>query len=160
MAKGIGNGAPLGACTTRAQIAEVMAQKVHFNTFGGNPVSMIQGLTTLEIIDSEGLQQNALEIGTYLRERLLDLQKQHRVIGEVRGKGLMLGVELVDDPDTREPAAQLAADVLEGARDRGLLVGKGGMHGNVLRVKPPLCITRADADFLADCLDEVLLSLR
>ncbi|MHC4094202.1 MAG: aspartate aminotransferase family protein [Planctomycetota bacterium] len=159
MAKGIGNGAPLGACTTRAPLAEVMVQKHHFNTFGGNPVSMIQGLTTLEIIDAEGLQTNALEIGSYLKERLTDLQKQHQAIGEVRGKGLMLGVELVTDPGTRQPGTQLATDIVEGARQRGLLIGKGGMHGNVLRIKPPLRITRQDADFMADCLDEVLLSL-
>ncbi|MCP4246258.1 MAG: aminotransferase class III-fold pyridoxal phosphate-dependent enzyme, partial [bacterium] len=159
MAKGIGNGAPLGACTTRPEIAEVMAQKLHFNTFGGNPVSMIQGLTTLEIIDAEGLQKNALEVGTYLKERFVDLQKHHRIIGEVRGKGLMLGVELVTDPDTREPATQMAADVVESAKDKGLLIGRGGMHSNVLRIKPPMCITKQDADFMVDCIDEVLGNL-
>ncbi|HUU85755.1 MAG TPA: aspartate aminotransferase family protein [Phycisphaerae bacterium] len=159
MAKGIGNGAPLGACTTRPEVAKTMAQKHHFNTFGGNPVSMIQGLTTLEIIDSEGLQQNSLEIGGYLKERLLDLQKQHRIIGEVRGKGLMLGAEIVTDPDTREPGTQLADQITEGVRERGLLIGRGGWYGNVLRIKPPMCITRQDADFLIDCLDEVLLSV-
>ncbi len=160
MAKGIGNGAPLGACTTRPEIAETMTQKVHFNTYGGNPVSMIQGLTTLEIIDADGLQKNSLEVGGYLKDRLLDLQKQHSVIGEVRGKGLMLGVELVNDPDTKEPGVQLTADVLERARDRGLLLGKGGMHGNVVRITPPMCITRPDVDFLVDCLDEVLRDRR
>ena len=156
----MGNGAPLGACTTRRGISEVMAQKHHFNTFGGNPVSMIQGLTTLEIIDEQGLQQNARQVGGYLKERLLDLQKRLPVIGEVRGKGLMLGIELVTDPDGREPATRLAGDAVEGARERGLLLGRGGMHGNVLRIKPPLCITRQDADFLADCIDEVLVSLK
>ena len=173
MAKGIGNGAPLGACTTRRGVSQVMAQKHHFNTFGGNPVSMIQGLTTLEIIDAEGLQQNAREIGGYVKERLIDLQKHHPAIGEVRGKGLMLGAELITDdepqasarpastpPHCKPPATQLAAEVVEGARRRGLLIGRGGMHSNVLRIKPPLCITRQDADFLADCIDEVLLSLR
>ena len=159
MAKGIGNGAPLGAVTTRAEIAECMKQKLHFNTFGGNPVSMIQGLTTLEIIDSDHVQQNAHEVGGYLKERLVDLQRSHPLIGDVRGQGLMLGVELVRDRDSKEPATEETALVHEGARDRGLLIGKGGVYSNVLRIKPPMCITKADADFLADCLDETFASI-
>ncbi|MCH7591509.1 MAG: aminotransferase class III-fold pyridoxal phosphate-dependent enzyme, partial [Planctomycetes bacterium] len=159
MAKGIGNGAPLAAVTTRMEIAECMKQKLHFNTFGGNPVSMIQGLTTLEIIDDENLQRNALEVGGYLKERLLDLQTSHSLIGDVRGSGLMLGVELVRDPVTKEPAGDEAAIVHEKAKNRGLLIGRGGAFGNVLRIKPPMCITRDDVDFLADTLDEVFASL-
>lgn len=156
MAKGLGNGAPIGACTTRPEIAAMMARRTHFNTFGGNPVSVTQGLATLEIIDRAGLQENARIVGGHLRQRLLALQERHPLIGEVRGLGLMLGVELVRDRVTKEPATAAAADVLELAKDRGLLLGKGGLFGNTLRIKPPLCITRDDADFLADCLDEVL----
>jgi alanine-glyoxylate transaminase/(R)-3-amino-2-methylpropionate-pyruvate transaminase len=156
MAKGIGNGAPLGACTTRSEIAQTMKNRLHFNTFGGNPISMTQGLATLEVIDRDNIQQNALEVGTHLKNRLLELQDQHAMIGEVRGLGLMLGVELVRDRRTKEPANTEAADVLELARQRGLIVGKGGLYGNVLRIKPPMCITKNDADYLADCLDEVL----
>ncbi len=159
MAKGIGNGAPLAAVTTRMEIAECMKQKLHFNTFGGNPVSMIQGLTTLEIIDDEDLQRNALEVGGSLKERLVDLQKSHSLIGDVRGSGLMLGVELVRDPVTKEPATEEAATVHEEAKNRGLLFGRGGAFGNVLRIKPPMCITKQDVDFLTDCLDEVFASL-
>jgi alanine-glyoxylate transaminase/(R)-3-amino-2-methylpropionate-pyruvate transaminase len=156
MAKGIGNGAPLGACVTRPEVAAVLKKRLHFNTFGGNPVSVTQGLATLDVIDSENIQQNALRVGTHLKERLGELQERQPLIGEVRGLGLMLGVELVRDRQTREPAAREAADVLELCKERRLLLGKGGLHGNVLRIKPPMCLTTDDADFLADCLDEVL----
>jgi alanine-glyoxylate transaminase/(R)-3-amino-2-methylpropionate-pyruvate transaminase len=156
MAKGIGNGAPLGACVTRPEIARAMTRRIHFNTFGGNPVSMTQGLATLEVIDSEGIQQNALQVGAYLKSRLLELQERHALIGEVRGLGLMLGVELVRDRTTKEPATAETADVLELCKGRGLLLGKGGLFGNVVRIKPPMCLTRDDAGFLVDCLDEVL----
>jgi alanine-glyoxylate transaminase/(R)-3-amino-2-methylpropionate-pyruvate transaminase len=156
MAKGIGNGAPLGACVTRPEIAAVLKNRLHFNTFGGNPVSMTQGLATLEVIDGEHIQQNALRVGTHLKNRLLEVQERRPLIGEVRGMGLMLGVELVRDRDTKEPANTEAAAVLELCKERGLLLGKGGLFGNTLRVKPPMCLTKDDADFLADCLDEVL----
>jgi len=154
MAKGIGNGASLGACTTRPEIAAHMGKRLHFNTFGGNPVSMIQGLTTLEIIDEEKIQARAKDVGGYLKGKLIELQGKHALIGEVRGLGLMLGVELVKDRKTREPATTECADVVEFAKDRSLLIGKGGLFGNVLRIKPPMCITRADVDFMVDCLDE------
>ncbi len=153
MAKGIGNGAPLGACTTRPSVAEHLKQRLHFNTFGGNPVSVLQGLATLEIIDEENIQQQARELGGYLNGRLLELQDKHPVIGQVRGLGLMLGVELVKNRQTKEPAAAETADVVERAKDRGLLLGKGGLYGNVIRIKPPMCITREDCDFMVDCLD-------
>ena len=157
MAKGIGNGAPLGACVTRPEIAQMMTNRVHFNTFGGNPVSMTQGLATLEVIDAEGIQaQRPARRRTHLKNRLLDLQERQPMIGEVRGMGLMLGVELVRDRVSKEPATTETADLLELCKERGLLLGKGGLFGNVLRIKPPMCLTNDDADFLVDCLDEVL----
>jgi len=156
MAKGIANGAPLGACTTRLEIAEQMKRRVHFNTFGGNPVSVLSGLATLEVIDGEQLQRNAREVGGYLKSRLLELQDKHALIGEVRGLGLMLGVELVKDRESKAPATEETANLLERAKERGLLIGKGGLYGNVLRIKPPMCISKADCEFLVDCLDECL----
>ena len=156
MAKGIGNGVPLGACVTRAEIAKTMSKRVHFNTFGGNPVSVIQGLATLEVIDHENIQENARVVGGHLKQRLIDLQDRQPLIGEVRGLGLMLGIELVRDRQTKEPASTEAADVLESCKERGLLLGKGGLYGNVIRIKPPMCLTKDDADFIVDCLDEVL----
>jgi alanine-glyoxylate transaminase/(R)-3-amino-2-methylpropionate-pyruvate transaminase len=159
MAKGIGNGVPLGACTTRMEIAKMMKNRIHFNTYGGNPISMVQGLATLEVIDQENIQANAKKVGTHLKNRLKELQERHKLIGEVRGLGLMLGVELVRDRKTKEPANTEAADVLEMCKHRGLLIGKGGLFGNTLRIKPPMCITIDDADFMVDCLDEVLTEI-
>ncbi|MEK6247830.1 MAG: aminotransferase class III-fold pyridoxal phosphate-dependent enzyme, partial [Planctomycetales bacterium] len=156
MAKGIGNGAPLGAMTTSEEISRVMTNRIHFNTYGGNPVSVTQGLATLEVIDEQNIQQNALTVGTHLKQQLQDLQQRHDLIGEVRGMGLMLGVELVRDRQSKEPATTEAAEVLELAKARGLLIGKGGLYGNTLRIKPPMCITIDDADFLVSCLEEVL----
>lgn len=156
MAKGIGNGVPLGNCVTRPEIAKMMANRIHFNTYGGNPVSMTQGLATLEVIDEENIQQNARVVGDHLRGKLDELAEKHALIGEVRGMGLMLGVELVRDRVSKVPASTETADVLELCKERGLLIGKGGLFGNVLRIKPPMCITKPDADFLAACLDDAL----
>ncbi len=159
MAKGIGNGMALGAVTTTSPIAKSLVGKLHFNTFGGNPVQAAQGLATLEVIDEEGMQENARVVGGRLKAGLEALMDKHRLIGEVRGLGLMLGVELVRDRKTKEPANTETAQVLELARERGLLLGKGGFYGNVLRIKPPMCITTEDADFVVACLDEVVGSL-
>lgn len=156
MAKGIGNGIPLAAMTTTAEIAQVMTNRIHFNTFGGNPVSMVQGLATLDVIDAEGIQQNALIVGGHLKKRLQELAHRHELLGEVRGMGLMLGVELVRDRKTKEPATSECADLVEQAKLRGLLLGKGGLHGNTIRLKPPMCITKDDADFIVDTMDEIL----
>lgn len=156
MAKGIGNGAPLAAMTTTADISKAMANRIHFNTYGGNPVSVTQGLATLEVIDEENIQQNALKVGTYLKDGLLELQNKHPLIGEVRGLGLMLGVELVKDRATKEPAKAECAAIVERAKTLGLLLGKGGLAGNTIRLKPPMCITQNDADFIVAVLDECL----
>jgi alanine-glyoxylate transaminase/(R)-3-amino-2-methylpropionate-pyruvate transaminase len=155
-AKGIGSGAPLAAVTTRREIAEVLTQRLHFNTFGGNPVSAAAGLAVLEVIDRDGLQANARLVGARLKAGFEDLMARHPLIGDVRGHGLMLGVELVRHRATREPAAGATLEVLERLRECGVLVGKGGLDGNVLRIKPPLCITAADADFTLDALDYAL----
>jgi len=153
MAKGLGNGIPLAAVTTRREIAETLAQRIHFNTFGGNPVSMAQGLAVLDVIEEEGLQENARVVGGRFKRGLEQLMEKYDLISDVRGKGLMLGIELVKDRDTREPAGEEAKQILERARDLGVLLGKTGLQGNVLRIKPPLCITEEDADFGLDVLD-------
>ncbi|WP_146575222.1 aspartate aminotransferase family protein [Botrimarina hoheduenensis] len=160
MAKGIGNGAPLGAFTTTPDISQVMKNRIHFNTYGGNPISMTQGLATLEVIDEQGIQENARVIGGHLKERLLGLQEKHALIGEVRGMGLMLGVELVRNRQTKEPANTEAASVMERMKEHGVLIGKGGLHGNTLRIKPPMCLTKDDADYLVDTLDICLDKLK
>jgi alanine-glyoxylate transaminase/(R)-3-amino-2-methylpropionate-pyruvate transaminase len=159
MAKGIGNGVPLAAVTTRREIAEALTSRIHFNTFGGNPVSMAAGLAVMDVIDEEGLQENARRVGARLLEGLRRLQSRHRLIGEVRGLGLMLGVELVADRETRAPAVLQTLEVLERAREMGVLVGKGGLEGNVLRIKPPMCITVEDAEFAVDVLDRAIAAV-
>lgn len=156
MAKGIGNGVPLGGCVTRPEIAKMMTNRVHFNTYGGNPISMTQGLATLEVIENENIQQNAHVVGEHMKASLLELQKRHPLIGEVRGMGLMLGIELVKDRTSKDPATAEAAELMELCRERGLLLGKGGLFGNVMRVKPPMCLTKDDANFLVACVDESL----
>ena len=156
MAKGIGNGAPLAAVVTTPEIAQTLTTRIHFNTFGGNPVCCAIGKAVLEVIDEEGLQANSLTVGARLRAGLLSLQEKHGIIGEVRGKGLMIGVELVKDRATKEPAKAECAQVFETARTLGLLIGKGGLSGNTLRIKPPMCLTAADADFMIEVLDESL----
>ena len=158
MAKGIGNGCPLAAVVTTPQIAQALATRIHFNTFGGNPVVCAQGRAVLEVIEREKLQQNSLEIGARLKAGFIKLAEKHSLIGDVRGLGLMLGVELVKDRKTKEPAKEEAARVWEACKDMSLLLGKGGLWGNTLRIKPPMCLTRADADFLLEVLDAALAS--
>eukprot|EP01116_Phalansterium_solitarium_P004139 TRINITY_DN15033_c0_g1_i1.p1 TRINITY_DN15033_c0_g1~~TRINITY_DN15033_c0_g1_i1.p1 ORF type:complete len:478 (+),score=146.19 TRINITY_DN15033_c0_g1_i1:94-1527(+) len=159
MAKGIGNGAPLAAVITRPEIAQALAQRIHFNTYGGNPVSMAIGSAVLDVIKSENIQQRAHEVGAYLKAGLQSLQRKHTIIGDVRGQGLMLGVELVRDHKTLEPANTELLDVFEAAKDLGLLIGKGGLYGNVLRIKPPMCITKQDVDFAVEVLDRAFASV-
>ncbi len=159
MAKSIGNGAPLAAVVTTPEIARVLAQKIHFNTFGGNPVVSAIGKAVLEVIETENLQKNCLELGAYILAGLNRLKEKYAVIGDVRGMGLMLGLELVKDRATKEPNKEACAAVLEKAREMGLLLGKGGLWGQTIRFSPPMCITRADADFLLEVLDAAFGSL-
>jgi len=153
MAKGIGNGVPLAAVVTTPEIAAALKTRIHFNTFGGNPVATAVGKTVLEIIDEEKLQQNCARLGTHILEGLAKLKEKHSIIGDVRGRGLMLGIELVNDRETKEPATAECAQVVERAKELGLLIGKGGLHGQTIRFAPPMCITEADADFLLEALD-------
>ncbi len=153
MAKGIGNGAALAAVVTTPEIANALTSRIHFNTFGGNPVSCAIGKAVLEVILKERLQDRCRDIGSHLLDGFRDLQARHPVIGDVRGKGLMTGIELVEDRKTKAPATQACLQVFERAKDMGLLIGKGGFFGNVLRIKPPMCITRADVDFMVQVLD-------
>lgn len=156
MAKGIGNGVPLACVVTTPKIAEVLSKRIHFNTFGGNPVVSAVGKAVLEIIDEEKLQQNCLELGGYILEGLAKLKDRYPLIGDVRGKGLMLALELVKDRETKEPAGPECAQVVETAKELGLLLGKGGLRGQTIRFAPPMCITKSDADFLLDVLDVAL----
>jgi alanine-glyoxylate transaminase/(R)-3-amino-2-methylpropionate-pyruvate transaminase len=159
MAKGIGNGCALAAVVTTAKIAHALTSRIHFNTFGGNPVVCAQGRAVLEVIDREGLQANCLKVGAHLKAGLERLASRHALIGDIRGLGLMLGVELVKDRTTKEPAKDECAAVFEACKDMGLLIGKGGLWGNTLRIKPPMIVSASDADFMLAVLDEALGSV-
>ncbi len=158
MAKGIGNGCPLAAVVTTPEIAKTLAARIHFNTYGGNPVCTAMGRAVLQVIDQENLQANCLARGAQLKAGFAKLAARHTLIGDVRGLGLMLGVELVKDRATKEPATAECVAVFEKCRELGLLIGKGGLKGNTLRIKPPMCLTAADCDFLLAVLDEALAS--
>ncbi|KAJ7382147.1 alanine--glyoxylate aminotransferase 2 [Desmophyllum pertusum] len=149
MAKGIGNGFPLAAVVTTPEIAQSFAQAVHFNTYGGNPISSAVGKAVLEAIDEDGIQKNSEVVGTYFLEELLKIKSEFPdVVGDVRGKGLMIGVEMVTDKESKTPLpADKFVPIWEDCKDMGVLMGKGGLYGNVLRIKPPMCITKEDVDF-------------
>ncbi|KAF5749937.1 alanine--glyoxylate aminotransferase 2 1 mitochondrial [Tripterygium wilfordii] len=161
MAKGIGNGLPLGAVVTTPEIASVLAQKIQFNTFGGNPVCSAGGLAVLRVLDKEKRQAHCADVGSHILARLRSLKEErYENIGDVRGRGLMIGMDLTKDFKNKTPGTELAAEVFERLRDVGVLVGKGGLHGNVIRIKPPMCITKEDADFLVDAIDHVLATAK
>jgi alanine-glyoxylate transaminase/(R)-3-amino-2-methylpropionate-pyruvate transaminase len=153
MAKGIGNGAPLGAVVTTPKVAQALMGKVHFNTFGGNPIVTAMGKAVLEVIENEKLQENSLKLGARIKSGLEKLKAKYQIIGDVRGKGLMLGIEMVKDRKTKEPAKAECAAVHEAAREMGLLLGKGGLWGQTIRFAPPMCINEADADFIVEVFD-------
>ncbi|KAF7053908.1 hypothetical protein CFC21_061713 [Triticum aestivum] len=159
MAKGIGNGIPLGAVVTTPEIAQVLTRRSYFNTFGGNPLCTAGGLAVLKVLDRERLQENAFIVGAYLKDRLRGLQEKHQIIGDVRGTGFMLGVELVTDRQLKTPAKDEICQAMEHMKDMGVLVGKGGFYGNVFRITPPLCFTKEDADFFVDVMDIALSKL-
>ncbi len=159
MAKGIGNGAPLAAVVTTPQIASVLSKRIHFNTFGGNPIVCAIGKAVLEVIEREKLRENSLKLGNHVLAGLEKLKAKHSIIGDVRGKGLMLGIELVKDRATKEPAKAECAQILESCREMGLLVGKGSLNGNTIRFAPPMCITQGDADFMLEVFDAAFASL-
>jgi 4-aminobutyrate aminotransferase-like enzyme len=157
MGKPIGNGHPLGAVVTTPEIARAFANGMeYFNTYGGNPVSCAIGLAVLDVVRDEGLQEKALKVGGHLMRGLRELGARHRTIGDVRGLGLFVGVELVRDEVTREPAGAAAGLVANRMRDQGVLVSTDGPFHNVLKIKPPMCFTAADADRLVETLDRVL----
>jgi len=155
--KPIGNGHPLGVVVTTRAIADAFANGMeYFNTFGGNPVSCAIGLEVLRVIRDEGLQQNALETGAYLSGQLQELARRFPIIGDVRGPGLFLGFELIQNPDTLEPAAAQATYLANRMRELGVLMSTDGPFHNVLKIKPPMVFGRRDADFLVEMLEGVL----
>jgi 4-aminobutyrate aminotransferase-like enzyme len=156
MAKGIANGLPLSATLATPAIADAFT-KMQISTFGGNPISATAGLATIGVIEQRGLLRNAAVQGARLREGLERIQRAHpRIVGDVRGMGLMQGVELVKDEaaNDRTPNPQAVNALFEETRKRGLLIGKGGLHGNCLRISPPLTVSAAEVDEALQKLSE------
>ena len=154
-AKGLGNGFPIGVTVATPEVAA----GVHgwtISTFGGNPIATTAAKAVLDLIDEENLLTNAAETGAYLRAKLEELREKHAIIGDVRGMGLMQALELVEDRQTKAPAAHATAELMEAARRNGLLIGKGGTYGNCIRISPPLNIAKSDVDEFARLLDRSL----
>jgi 4-aminobutyrate aminotransferase-like enzyme len=157
MGKPIGNGHPLAAVVTTPEIAASSNNGMeYFNTFGGNPVSCAIGMAVLDVIAEEQLQANALQVGTHLMDGLRKLMEKHAIIGDVRGLGLFVGIELVLDREALLPAVAQASYIANRMRERGILLSTDGPFHNVLKIKPPMVFTQADADFLVATLDEIL----
>jgi 4-aminobutyrate aminotransferase-like enzyme len=157
MGKPIGNGHPLAAVATTPEIAASFNTGMeYFNTFGGNPVSCAVGLAVLDVLREESLQQNAREVGGYLKARLQDLKNRHRLIGDVRGSGLFIGVEFVLDRESLAPATAQASHIAERMKEKKVLVSTDGPFRNVIKIKPPLVFIKADADYLVESLDQIL----
>lgn len=157
MAKGIANGIPCGAYIAKAEVADALSAQT-VNTYGGNPVSSVAAMATIDYIIQNRLQDNAQVVGDYMFERLRSMQEKSKLIGDVRGMGLMIGVELVKDKQTKEHAPDIAKAVVDTCRADGVLLGKGGLKGNTLRIQPPLIISKSDADTALDSLEKALES--
>jgi len=158
-AKGLANGAPVGATITTPELASSF-QGMTISTFGGNPVTSVAARATIQVIEEENLLENAHSTGAHFRARLEELKEKHALIGDVRGMGLMQALELVKDRATKEPAPQETVAVMERARENGLLIGKGGLYGNVIRLSPMLNISRADVDYAVRLLDRSFAEVR
>ncbi len=154
MAKGIGNGYPLAATVAKREVAESMADKFYFNTYGANPVSCAAGRAVLKVIEEDRLQENARVVGAALLEILSTLHQKYDIVGDVRGRGLMMAIELVRDRKTKEPAAEETAEIFEKTRENGLVLSKSGANRNVLRMVPPLCISMDDVGFVGEAMED------
>ena len=159
--KPIGNAFPLAAVVTTKEIAASFANGMEFfSTFGGNPVACAAGLAVLDVLKEEHMQENALSVGTYLKNGLQTLQERHELIGDVRGSGLFLGVDFVLDRTTREAAPHQASYVVNRLRECGILTGTDGPHHNVIKLRPPLVFTEKDSDLFVNTLDAILRKTR
>jgi 4-aminobutyrate aminotransferase-like enzyme len=152
-AKGLANGIPIGGVIATDELAASI-KSLSLSTFGGNPIATTAALANLNYMATNRLRENALEVGAYFRQQLDGLKEKHPVIGDVRGMGLMQAIEFVTDRATKEPATELAARILDQTKERGLLVGKGGLYANIFRISPPLIVDRSDCDEAIRILDE------
>ena len=159
MGKPIGNGHPLAAVFTTSKIASSFGDMEFFSTFGGNPVSCAIGMAVMDVIEKEGLMNRAHVLGERFKDGLNSLMQEHELIGDVRGRGLFLGVEMVKDRSTLEPAAMEASEIVGKMRDQGVLLSTDGPLHNVIKIKPPMVLNHDDVDQtlskLQNCLSVV-----
>ncbi len=146
LAKGFGSGIPIGGFVTRPELAEDYSVADGFATFGGNPLSCAAAVAVIDIIQESNYLERASKLGNELKKKLQALQEDHKIVGDVRGQGMMLGIELVRDRETKEPAIQEMLQIMEYCREKGLLIGKGGLDNNVIRLQPPLELTSEQID--------------
>ena len=158
-AKGLANGVPVGLTVTTPEIASAF-QGLTISTFGGNPVTSVAARATIEVIEEENLLENAHTVGAHFRGKLEALKEKYALIGDVRGMGLMQALELVKDCKTKEPAPEATAQLMERARENGLLIGKGGLYSNVIRLSPMLNISKPDVDEAVRLLDKSFSEVR
>jgi len=157
-AKGLANGAPVGLTATRPEVAASF-KGLQISTFGGNPVTSVAAKATIDLIEEDRLMDNAATVGAYYRAGLESLKEKHDLVGDVRGMGLLQAMEFVKDRTTKEPAPEATNQFMEECRKRGLLVGKGGLYGNVIRTSPPLNIAKSDVDQAIKIMDESLVAI-
>ncbi|NVM45562.1 MAG: aspartate aminotransferase family protein [Candidatus Lokiarchaeota archaeon] len=156
MAKSFASGVPIAGFITRPEYAAEYTQTDSFTTFGGNPLSCSAAIAVIDIIQEENYLEKAASLGEYLKKQLITLKEDHELIGEVRGQGIMLGVELVKNETTKEPASEEMILVMEECKNNGLLIGKGGLDGNVIRIQPPLALKREETNRACNILDKAL----
>jgi 4-aminobutyrate aminotransferase-like enzyme len=157
MGKPMGNGLPIAGLVAKPEVLRDFALRArYFNTFGGNPVSCAAGLAVLEVLEREQLQQNAKTVGSYMLQGLDKLAKRYRQIGQVRGAGFFIGVDLVKDRETHEPDPAFAIRLVNGLKKRFILIGASGPEGHVLKIRPPLPFSRENADQFLNAVDDTL----
>ncbi len=160
MGKPMGNGHPLAGVVARRDLVEAFTKSnMYFNTFGGNPVSAAVGMAVLDVIEEEGLRENAVTVGDYTLAKLKQLGERHTLIGDVRGAGMFFAVELVSDHQAKTPATAQTKRLINLMRERGVLISRIGMHDNILKIRPPMPFSQQHADLLVDTLDQVMETL-
>ena len=156
MGKPMGNGHPLAAVVTQPEIAQALADETsYFNTFGGNPVSCAAGLAVLEVIEKEDLQKNALEVGKYFQDKIIEMQTEYPLIGNFHGSGLFIGIEIIKGDGS--PAPQKTEKIMNHMRENRVLLGTTGPYGNILKVRPPLVFQKEHADILIRALKKAFI---
>jgi 4-aminobutyrate aminotransferase-like enzyme len=161
LGKPVGNGHPLGVVVTTRAVAEAFDNGMeYFNTFGGNPVSCAAGLAVLRVVQQESLQEHALQLGEYLKKGLQDLQEQYSLLGDIRGEGLFLGIEMIKETSGLAPATAEADYLINRMREKGVLMSTDGPRHNVIKIKPPMSLTFSQADFMLEQLGAVLKEIR